>query len=106
MNRFAMNGSPALEELLEEFAGRLEAGEALDVAAFAAAHPEHAEQLRRVLPTMLVLADLGRSRSAGGAAPPSAGPTPSQSAACWATSASCARWAAAAWASSTRPSRS
>jgi serine/threonine protein kinase len=62
-----------LENLLEEFAGRLEAGEAVDVSAFAEAHPEHAEQLRRVLPTMLVLADLGRSASAGGAAPPSTG---------------------------------
>jgi serine/threonine protein kinase/Flp pilus assembly protein TadD len=56
-----------LENLLEEFAGRLEAGEAVDVSAFAAEHPEHAEQLRRVLPTMLVLADLGRSASASGA---------------------------------------
>jgi serine/threonine protein kinase/tetratricopeptide (TPR) repeat protein len=76
MTRSALNGSLALEELLEEFAGRLEAGEALDVAAFAAAHPEHAEQLRRVLPTMLVLADLGRSASAGGSASPSSGTDP------------------------------
>jgi WD40 repeat protein/serine/threonine protein kinase len=59
-----------LENLLEEFASRLQAGEALDIGAFAAAHPEHAEQLQRVLPTMLVLADLGRSGSAS-AAPPS-----------------------------------
>jgi WD40 repeat protein/serine/threonine protein kinase len=76
MNRSASNGIEGLEDLLEEFAGRLEAGEALDVAAFAATHPEHAEQLRRVLPTMLVLADLGRSASAGGAAPPSVGADP------------------------------
>jgi serine/threonine protein kinase len=73
MNPSAVNGSVGLEQLLEEFAGRLEAGEAVDIAAFTAAHPEHAEQLRRVLPTMLVLADLGRSASAGGAAPPSTG---------------------------------
>jgi serine/threonine protein kinase len=70
MTRSATNGRPELENLLEEVAGRLEAGEALDVEAFAAAHPEHAEQLRRVLPTMLLLADLGRSASASGAAPP------------------------------------
>src|SRR5262245_56841649 len=76
MIRSASNGSAGLEDLLEEFAGRLEAGEALDVAAFAAAHPEHAEQLHRVLPTMLVLADLGGSASAGGAAPPSVGADP------------------------------
>jgi serine/threonine protein kinase/Flp pilus assembly protein TadD len=64
-----MIGNSGLENLLEEFAGRLQAGEALD----AAAHPEHEDQLRRVLPTMLVLADLGRSASAAGAAPAAAG---------------------------------
>jgi serine/threonine protein kinase len=68
-----MIGGSQLENLLEEFAGRLQAGEPVDVAAFAAAHPEQEEQLRRVLPTMLVLADLGRSASAGGAAPPATG---------------------------------
>src|SRR5690242_18856044 len=73
MTRSATNGRPELENLLEEVAGRLEAGEALDVEAFAAAHPEHAEQLRRVLPTMLLLADLGHSASASGAAPPMEG---------------------------------
>ena len=61
----------SLENLLEEFASRLQAGESVDIAAFAAAHPEQAEQLQRVLPTMVVLADLGHSESAGGAAPPS-----------------------------------
>ena len=80
MIRSATNNGSDLENLLEEFAGRLEAGETLDVEAFATAHPAHAEQLRRVLPTMLVLADLGRSESGVGAAPPSAGsnsePTP------------------------------
>jgi serine/threonine protein kinase len=73
MIRPVTNHGSGLENLLEEFAGRLEAGEAVEVAAFAEAHPEHAEQLRRVLPTMLVLADLGRSASSSGAAPASAG---------------------------------
>jgi serine/threonine protein kinase len=73
MTHHSTNGSAGLEDLLEECVGRLEAGEALDVAAFAAAHPEHEEQLRRVLPTLLVLADLGRSVGTGGATPPSAG---------------------------------
>jgi serine/threonine protein kinase len=58
---------PELENLLEEFAGRLKAGEALPVEEFAAAHPEHADLLRRLLPTMAVLADLGRSADRGGA---------------------------------------
>jgi serine/threonine protein kinase/tetratricopeptide (TPR) repeat protein len=73
MKGVVAEGNPGLENLLEEFASRLEAGEAMDVAAFAAAHPKHAEQLCRVLPTMVVLADLGRSAGASGAAPPSAG---------------------------------
>ena len=73
MKSATMNGAASLENLIEEFASRLEAGEALDVAEFAAAHPEYAEQLGRVLPTLLLLADLGRSASASGAAPPSSG---------------------------------
>jgi serine/threonine protein kinase/Flp pilus assembly protein TadD len=76
MSASLINPGPGLEGLLEEFASRLEAGEALDVEAFAAAHPEHAEQLRRVLPTVLVLAELGHSASAGGAAPASPGADP------------------------------
>jgi serine/threonine protein kinase len=52
--------SPVMEDLLEEFAGRVQAGEPLDIETFAAAHPEHAGLLRRVLPTMGVLADLAR----------------------------------------------
>jgi serine/threonine protein kinase/Flp pilus assembly protein TadD len=55
----------SLEQLIEEFAVKIEAGEAPAVEEFAATHPEHAEQLRRVLPTMLVLAELGRSAASG-----------------------------------------
>jgi RNA polymerase sigma-70 factor (subfamily 1) len=64
----AVNSS--LENLLEEFADRLQTGEAPEVEAFLAEHPEHADQLRRLWPTMCVLADLGRSGSAAGAAAP------------------------------------
>ena len=61
MKSATMNGVVSLENLIEEFASRLEAGEVLDVAEFAAAHPEYAEQLLyRVLPTMLLLAGLQR----------------------------------------------
>jgi serine/threonine protein kinase len=68
-----VGANTGLADLLEQFAARLEAREAPDVEAFAAAHPEHAEQLRRVLPTMLLLADLGRSASAAGSSPPRLG---------------------------------
>jgi serine/threonine protein kinase len=67
MMHSVMGAGSGLENVLEEFAARLEAGEAPDVEAFAAAHPEQAEQLRRVLPTMLVLADLGCSGASGSA---------------------------------------
>src|SRR5262245_53680789 len=60
----------ALEQLIEQCARRLEAGEPLDVEDYARRHPEHAERLRRVLPAMQALAELGRSVSSsrGGAA--------------------------------------
>jgi len=50
-----------LGELIEEVSRQLEAGEAVDLDAFIAAHPERAETLRLVLPALVVLADLGRS---------------------------------------------
>jgi serine/threonine protein kinase/tetratricopeptide (TPR) repeat protein len=52
---------PLAAELLEEMAARLQAGEPLDVEACIQKHPECAERLRRLLPTVQVLADLGRS---------------------------------------------
>jgi serine/threonine protein kinase/uncharacterized protein HemY len=74
----AVSGSidPGVAELIEDLANRVQAGEAIDVEAVIAAHPEHAEPLRRLLPAIEVLADLGRSASAGGAAPPRADAEP------------------------------
>jgi len=60
--------NPELENLLDEFAARLQAGEAADAEAFAAAHPEHAELLQRLLPTMGVLDGLGGSAARSGLA--------------------------------------
>ena len=64
-----------LNGLIEHYAGRMEKGESLDVEACARAHPEYAEQLRKLLPTMQVLADLGHSADAstGQEAPVGAG---------------------------------
>jgi tetratricopeptide (TPR) repeat protein len=53
-----------LAELVEAISARLEAGEAIDVSACVAAHPEHADELRRLLPALQVLADFSRSGSA------------------------------------------
>jgi hypothetical protein len=52
---------PLAAELLEELAAKLQAGEPLDLEACIQKHPEYAERLRRLLPTVQVLAELGRS---------------------------------------------
>jgi serine/threonine protein kinase/WD40 repeat protein len=54
----------AAAELIEELASRLQAGEAIDLEACARAHPECADRIRRLLPAVQMLAELGRS-SAG-----------------------------------------
>jgi WD40 repeat protein/serine/threonine protein kinase len=49
---------PVLDELLADFANRLQAGEPVEVEAYARQHPERADELRRLLPAVQVLADL------------------------------------------------
>src|SRR5262249_36083271 len=56
-------------ELIEELATRLRAGEPVDLEAYIQEHPGQAERLRRLLPAVEVLAELGRS-GASGSAPP------------------------------------
>jgi len=51
----------ALGVLVEELTARLQAGEPVDVQAFIRGHPEHAAELRQLLPALHVLADLGHS---------------------------------------------
>jgi WD40 repeat protein/serine/threonine protein kinase len=57
----ATGTDPILDELIDAFAARLQAGERLEPEAYAREHPERAEALRRILPAMLVLADLGQA---------------------------------------------
>src|SRR5689334_21141485 len=45
----------------------VKAGEPPDLERLLREHPEHAEELRRLLPTVLMLADLSRPESQGGA---------------------------------------
>jgi serine/threonine protein kinase len=52
---------PGLTDLVEEFAARVQAGEAMDPDAFARAHPSYEGRLRRLLPAVQALADLGRT---------------------------------------------
>ncbi len=53
---------PVLAELVEEITDRLQAGEAVDPEALAARHPDKAEELRRLLPALRMLATAGGSR--------------------------------------------
>src|SRR5262245_50689450 len=62
---------PAFADLVEELTARLQAGEAVDVEACAHDRPEHAEQLRQLLPALRLLADASRS---GGSPTASDGP--------------------------------
>jgi serine/threonine protein kinase len=65
----AHSADPAAADLIEDLINRIQAG-AADVEEFIAAHPEHAEDLRRLLPAAQVLADLSRSAQAEGSFPP------------------------------------
>ena len=56
-------GDSLLDDVLEEVANRLQAGEAVDYAAILAKYPEHAESLRRLLPAVEVMAEFGVSAS-------------------------------------------
>ena len=56
---------PILDQLIDQFAGKLQAGEPVDPDSFIRQHPEHAEALRQVLPVMQVLADIEHSVAEG-----------------------------------------
>jgi serine/threonine-protein kinase len=57
----ATGTDPILDDLIDAFAARLQTGEPVDLEVYAQEHPERAEALRRILPAMVALADLGRS---------------------------------------------
>jgi serine/threonine protein kinase/Flp pilus assembly protein TadD len=65
-----------LAEIVEEVTNKLRVGEPVDIEAYVGAHPELAERLRRLLPALAVLADLGRSAAAGEAVVVSPAPAP------------------------------
>src|SRR4051812_6487499 len=50
-----------LAELVEEYTRRLQSGERMRYSDFAREHPEQGEELRRLLPTLHVLANAGDS---------------------------------------------
>jgi serine/threonine-protein kinase len=74
-----VSDDPVLTELVEELANRLQAGEPVDLEGFLREHPKHAEELRRLLPAVQLMAELGRS-AAGEVHLPSAASLPNGSA--------------------------
>src|SRR5580658_5688417 len=56
-----IEGESVLENLIEECTNRLQAGESIDVDELARRHPEHAERLRRLLPSLEMIAEVGRT---------------------------------------------
>jgi hypothetical protein len=73
----ASAGKGTLYVLLDEFSNRLQQGEDVDVESFIARHPEHADDLRRLLPAARALANLaGSVRSSDGTAPHARGGLP------------------------------
>ena len=57
----AAASDPALAQLCDEIIERLQAGDRVDMASLALEHPEYADQLRRLLPALEALVDLGAS---------------------------------------------
>jgi serine/threonine protein kinase len=70
---------PELDRLIEELTRRVQAGEDIDLEAFARQHPGYTEPLRRLLPALELLAGLSQSVMAeelpGGPSSPGADPT-------------------------------
>jgi eukaryotic-like serine/threonine-protein kinase len=54
-------GDSILEDLIEDCTNRLHAGEEIAFEELAARHPEHADRLRRLLPSLRMMAEVGRS---------------------------------------------
>jgi serine/threonine protein kinase len=71
------NGSdPVLDDVIEEVANRLQAGDAVDCEAILAKYPDRADSIRRLLPAIEVMAEFGisASRLAASGVPPGLGP--------------------------------
>src|SRR5713226_7838609 len=58
------SADPVLNDLIDELTNRLHAGEPVDLEAYVADHPAHADSLRRFFPALQVLADVSLSGTA------------------------------------------
>src|SRR5262249_45928439 len=67
---------PLLIDLIDQIARKVQAGEPVDVEACTRAHPQHADRLRRLLPSVQMLTDLRRSAASAGIPPDPGAGTP------------------------------
>jgi serine/threonine protein kinase/Flp pilus assembly protein TadD len=65
---------PDLAALVDELTDRLQGGEAVDLEAYIARHPEHADPLRQLVPALEMIGELKRSAARRAASPTSPGP--------------------------------
>ena len=95
-----------VEALAEEFLERKRRGERPTFAEYVARYPDLADEIRDVFPVLGLVEDFKPgSDDATGTFAGAGFPAWRSGSSAWATTGSCARSAAAAWASSTRPSR-
>ena len=100
-------GRNPIEVLSEEFLARIRRGEAVTPQEYADLHPDLADEILALFPALLMMEELGDETSDGTSpAAPGPGPISAPRPAGSANFACSARWAAGAWGSSTRPSRS
>jgi serine/threonine protein kinase/WD40 repeat protein len=62
---------PKLAPIIESLIAKLQDGQSLDAESLAAAHPEHADQLRQLLPTVQLMVQLGESANGFSSGAPS-----------------------------------
>src|SRR5262249_57948263 len=66
----------SLADWVEDLADRIQAGEHVDLSDLAREFPERAEELRRLLPAVELMAEFGRSAATGSVTRAGSSPTP------------------------------
>src|SRR5262245_6075590 len=56
---------PSLELLIDELTDRIQAGESIDFESYVGQHPEHAEELRKLIPALEIMGQLNSSGGLG-----------------------------------------
>ena len=104
----ACSGFDPLDDLVESFLERYRRGERPSLTEYAGKHPELAERIRSLFPSLVVMEELGSGIGSGDRAAASRRPRACRSTCCqgaWAITSCSERSAPAAWGSSTRRSR-